>query len=118
MKESWVIDQSKRRKTSDPSQYSDWESIGDIAGVRPELVAWLERRAGNNNTQSWAKKWRKHLMAQQGSLYESHGAWYVRYRTQETQADGTVVMVQRAERLVSRRDIPKNLRSYRSRTIL
>jgi integrase len=46
-------------------------------------------------------------MAQQGSLYESHGAWYVRYRSHETQADGTVVMAQRAERLVSKRDYPK-----------
>jgi integrase len=46
-------------------------------------------------------------MAQQGSLFKSHGSWYVRYRVPEKQPDDTVVMVQRAERLVSRRDYPK-----------
>jgi len=46
-------------------------------------------------------------MAQQGNLFESHGAWYVRYRIPERQPDGTVASVQRAERLVSKRDYPK-----------
>jgi hypothetical protein len=47
------------------------------------------------------------LMAQQGSLFISNGSWYVRYRVPEKQPDDTVVMVQRAERLASRRDYPK-----------
>ena len=46
-------------------------------------------------------------MAQQGSVFVSHGAWYVRYRIPEKQADGTVVDVQHAKRLASKRDYPK-----------
>jgi integrase len=46
-------------------------------------------------------------MAQQGSLFESHGAWYVRYRIPEKQADGSVATVQRAQRIASKRDYPK-----------
>ncbi len=44
---------------------------------------------------------------QEGYLYKSHGAWYVRYRERTYGADGSIVSVQRAQRLASVRDYPK-----------
>jgi len=47
------------------------------------------------------------MRTQQGSLFQSHGAWYVRFREQAEQADGSIKWVQRAQRLVSVTDYPK-----------
>jgi integrase len=44
---------------------------------------------------------------QEGSLYEDHGAWFVRYREQVKLPDGTTVTKQRAHRLGSVGDYPK-----------
>ena len=46
-------------------------------------------------------------MAQQGSLFESHGAWYVRYRMPERKPNGTIATVQCAQRLAHKRDYPR-----------
>lgn len=46
-------------------------------------------------------------MAQQGSLFRSHGAWYVRYRDRIRQSDGSLKWVFRAKRLASIHDYPK-----------
>ena len=47
------------------------------------------------------------MRPQQGSLFASHGAWYVRFREQVEQPDGSKKWVQRAQRLASVRDYPK-----------
>lgn len=47
------------------------------------------------------------MRTQQGSLYQSHGAWYVRFREQVEQTDGSIKWVQRAQRLASVTDYPK-----------
>jgi integrase len=44
---------------------------------------------------------------QEGSLFESHGAWYVRFREQVQQTDGSIKWTQRAIRLASTADYPK-----------
>jgi integrase len=49
------------------------------------------------------QQWRN----QESSLYEDHGAWFVRYREQVKWRDGTIVIKQRAHRLGSLRDYPK-----------
>ena len=35
---------------------------------------------------------------QKGYLYQSHGAWYVRYRQQVYEPDGSIASVQRSQR--------------------
>lgn len=47
------------------------------------------------------------MRTQQGSLFRSHGAWYVRFREQVQQTDGSIKWVQRAKRLASTADYPK-----------
>jgi integrase len=47
------------------------------------------------------------VRTQQGSLFESHGAWYVRFREQVQEPDGSIEWVQRAKRLASVADYPK-----------
>ena len=44
---------------------------------------------------------------QKGYLYQSHGAWYVRYRQQVYEPDGSIASVQRSKRLASTREFPK-----------
>jgi integrase len=44
---------------------------------------------------------------QEGSLFASNGAWFVRYRERLKQPDGTIKTVQRAQRLASVKDFPK-----------
>jgi len=44
---------------------------------------------------------------QEGSLFASNGAWFVRYRERTQQPDGTTKSVQRAHRLASVKDFPK-----------
>jgi predicted DNA-binding transcriptional regulator AlpA len=46
VKESWVIDQSKRSKTSDPIPVFRLGKHRRYRWSSPELDAWLERRAG------------------------------------------------------------------------
>ena len=46
-------------------------------------------------------------MAQQGSLFRSHGAWYVRFREPVKQSDGSLKWMHRAKRLGSVREYPK-----------
>jgi integrase len=46
-------------------------------------------------------------MTQQGYLFESHGSWFVRYREQVKQADGSVTCIQRTQKLASVRDYRK-----------
>jgi hypothetical protein len=55
------------------------------------------------NTQSWVKQRRSKDMTQQqkGYLYQSHGAWYVRYREGVYRPDGSIASVQRSQRLAS-----------------
>ncbi|HXO32202.1 MAG TPA: site-specific integrase [Candidatus Acidoferrales bacterium] len=47
------------------------------------------------------------MSTQQGNLFQSHGAWYVRFREQVQQTDGSIKWVQRAKRLASVADYPK-----------
>lgn len=47
------------------------------------------------------------MRTQQGNLFQSHGAWYVRFREQGQQPDGSITWVQRAQRLASVNDYPK-----------
>lgn len=47
------------------------------------------------------------MTQQQGHLFESHGSWFVRYREQVRQPDGSVTIIQRAQRLASVRDYRK-----------
>lgn len=44
---------------------------------------------------------------QKGYLYQSHGAWYVRYREGVYRPDGSIASVQRSRRLASTREFPK-----------
>lgn len=44
---------------------------------------------------------------QEGSLFQSHGAWFVRFREEVQQTDGSTQWVQRAKRLASVADYPK-----------
>lgn len=40
VKESWIIDQSKRCKTPIPFRFSGWANIGGIAGARRNCASW------------------------------------------------------------------------------
>jgi hypothetical protein len=51
VKESWVIDQSKRCRTHDPIPVFRLGKHRRYRWGSPELNAWLERRAGNNAQQ-------------------------------------------------------------------
>src|SRR5215472_13060652 len=77
VKESWVIDQSKRCRTHDPIPVFRLGKHRRYRWGSSELNAWLERRAGNNTQQRKAgspKKRRKDsVRTQQGSLFQSHG---------------------------------------------
>jgi integrase len=46
-------------------------------------------------------------MAQQGTVFESHGSWYVRWWEKVQQEDGSFKMVHPSHRLASRQDYPK-----------
>jgi len=46
-------------------------------------------------------------MAQQGSIFESHGSWYVRWWEKERQKDGFFKWKHPSHRLASKRDFPK-----------
>lgn len=50
VKESWVIDQSKRCRTHDPIPVFRLGKHRRYRWGSPELNDWLERRAGNNTT--------------------------------------------------------------------
>lgn len=47
------------------------------------------------------------MRTQQGSLFRSHGAWYIRFREQVEQTDGSIRWIQRAKRLANVADYPK-----------
>jgi hypothetical protein len=51
VKESWVVDQSKRSRTSDPIPIFRLGKHRRFRWGSPELNAWLERRAGNTTQQ-------------------------------------------------------------------
>lgn len=51
VKESWVIDQSKRCRTHDPIPVFRLGKHRRYRWGSPEMNAWLERRAGNNTQQ-------------------------------------------------------------------
>src|SRR4051794_36168831 len=46
-------------------------------------------------------------MAQRGSLYDSHGGWFVKYWEQTRQTDGSIKRRQNTHRLASKTDYPK-----------
>ena len=46
-------------------------------------------------------------MAQQGSIFESHGSWYVRWWEKVQQQDGSLKWKNPSHRLASKRDFPK-----------
>lgn len=48
VKESWVIDQSKRCRTHDPIPVFRLGKHRRYRWGSPEMNAWLDRRAGNN----------------------------------------------------------------------
>ena len=50
VKESWVVDQSKRCRTSDPLPVFRLGKHRRYRWGSPEMNAWLDRRAGYNNT--------------------------------------------------------------------
>lgn len=54
VKESWVIDQSKGCRTSDPIPVFRLGKHRRYRWGSPELNAWLERRAGHNTQQRTA----------------------------------------------------------------
>ena len=51
VKESWVVDQSKRSRTSDPIPVFRLGKHRRYRWGSPEMDAWLERRAGYNTQQ-------------------------------------------------------------------
>lgn len=55
VKESWVIDQSKRSRTSDPIPVFRLGKHRRYRWGSPEMNAWLERRAGYNTQQRKAE---------------------------------------------------------------
>ena len=59
VKESWVVDQSKRSRTSDPIPIFRLGKHRRYRWGSPEMNAWLNRRAGythNNNARLGLKK--------------------------------------------------------------
>jgi len=55
IKESWVVDQSKRSRTSDPIPVFRLGKHRRYRWGSPELNAWLDRRAGHNTQQRKAE---------------------------------------------------------------
>ena len=55
VKESWVIDQSKRSKTSDPIPVFRLGKHRRYRWGSPEMEAWLERRAGQSTRKAEPK---------------------------------------------------------------
>jgi len=51
VKESWVVDQSKRSRTSDPLPIFRLGKHRRYLWGSPAMIAWLRRRAGNNTQQ-------------------------------------------------------------------
>jgi len=51
VRESWVVDQSKRSRTHDPIPVFRLGKHRRYRWGSPELNGWLERRAGNNTQQ-------------------------------------------------------------------
>ena len=56
VKESWIIDQSKRCKTSDPIPVLRLGKHRRYRWGSPEMTAWLERRAGNTMRKAEPRK--------------------------------------------------------------
>ena len=50
IKDSWVVDQSKPSRTSDPIPVFRLGKHRRYRWGSPEMDAWLDRRAGNNTT--------------------------------------------------------------------
>lgn len=59
VKESWVIDQSKRSRTHDPIPVFRLGKHRRYRWGSPELNSWFERRAGNSTQQRKAEPKRK-----------------------------------------------------------
>jgi hypothetical protein len=59
VKDSWVVDQSKRSRTSDPIPVFRLGKHRRYRWGSPELNAWLDRRAGYNTQQREAEPKRK-----------------------------------------------------------
>jgi len=55
VKESWVVDQSKRCRTHDPIPVFRLGKHRRYRWGSPEMNAWLDRRAGNNTQQRKAE---------------------------------------------------------------
>jgi len=55
VKESWVVDQSKRCRTSDPIPVFRLGKHRRYRWGSPELNSWLDRRAGYNTQQRKAE---------------------------------------------------------------
>ena len=55
VKESWVIDQSKRSKTSDPIPILRLGKHRRYRWGSPEMDAWLDRRAGTTTRKAGPK---------------------------------------------------------------
>jgi hypothetical protein len=51
VKESWVVDQSKRSRTSDPLPIFRLGKHRRYLWGSPAMIAWLDRRAGYNTQQ-------------------------------------------------------------------
>lgn len=51
VKESWVVDQSKRSRASDPIPVFRLGKHRRYRWGSPEMDAWLDRRAGHNTQQ-------------------------------------------------------------------
>ena len=49
----------------------------------------------------------KPVRYQEGYLYARHGAWFVRYRERVRQPDGSIKELQRAKKLGSAKDYPR-----------
>ena len=55
VRESWVVDQSKRSRTSDPIPVFRLGKHRRYRWGSPEMAAWLDRRAGYNTQQRKAE---------------------------------------------------------------
>jgi predicted DNA-binding transcriptional regulator AlpA len=56
VKESWIIDRSKRSKTADPIPVLRLGKHRRYRWDSPEMIAWLERRAGNTTRRAEPSK--------------------------------------------------------------
>ena len=90
------------------SRSSGSESIGGIAGA---LLRWMlgsnVALATTHNNARLSHEPQGGKMAQQGSVSESHGSWYVRWWEKIQQEDGSFEWVHPSHRLANKRDYPK-----------